>query len=69
MSYTTIDKNQIKNIFKQAILELLEERKDLLYDLFAEILEDFALVNAIKEGESEELVSREEVFEILEGEA
>ncbi len=68
MSSTAIDENQLKDIFKQALVELLEERKDLLYDLFAEIIEDFALVNAIKEGESEEPASREEVFKILAGE-
>ena len=62
-----VDEHRIKEIFKQAILELLQDRKDLLYDLFAEVLEDFALVNAIKEGESTESVKREEVFKILEG--
>ena len=32
-----------------------------------EVLEDIALVNAIKEGEKTELVSEEQIFEILEG--
>lgn len=67
MSYTSLDEAQVKELFKQAILELFEERRDLLYDLFAEVIEDFALVNAIKEGESTESVSRAEVFQILEG--
>ena len=62
-----IDEERIKAIFKQAIFELFQERKDLLYDLLAEVFEDFALVNAIKEGESTASVSREEVFKILEG--
>ena len=68
MLYTSIiDEERIKTIFKQAIFELFQERKDLLYDLLAEVFEDFALVNAIKEGESTESVSREDVFKILEG--
>lgn len=67
MSYTSLDEAQVKELFKQAILELFEERRDLLYDLFAEVIEDFALANAIKEGESTESVSRAEVFQILEG--
>jgi len=51
MSYTTLDETQIKDLFKQAFIELLQERKDLLYELVAEIVKDFALLRAIKEGE------------------
>jgi hypothetical protein len=67
MSSVTLDEKQIKDLFKQAVLELFQERRDLLYDLFAEVIEDLALANAIKEGESTETVSRAEVFRILEG--
>ena len=61
------DKNQLKEVFKQAFAELLQERRDLLYDVFTEVLEDIALANAIKEGEETEIASREQVFKILEG--
>ena len=54
------DENQLKEVFKQAFAELLQERRDLLYDVFSEVLEDIALVNAIKEGE---------VFQIVESES
>jgi spore coat polysaccharide biosynthesis protein SpsF (cytidylyltransferase family) len=67
MSSVTLDERRIKDLFKQAVLELFQERRDLLYDLFAEVIEDLALANAIKEGESTETVSRAEVFRILEG--
>jgi len=67
MSSVTLDEKQIKDLFKQAVLELFQERRDLLYDLFAEVIEDFALANEIKEGESTETVSRAEVLRILEG--
>jgi len=66
MAQQSLDEAKIKEILKQAILELFQEQRDLLYDLFAEVLEDLALVNAIKEGESSETVSRAEVFQILE---
>jgi hypothetical protein len=69
MNITSLDEKQLKELFKQAMTELLEERKDLFYDLFAEAIEDAALVNAIREGETSEQVSREAVFRILEGEA
>ena len=61
------DKNQLKEVFKQAFAELLQERRDLLYDVFTEVLEDIALANAIKEGEETKIVYREQVFKILEG--
>jgi spore coat polysaccharide biosynthesis protein SpsF (cytidylyltransferase family) len=64
---TTLEDERLKTIFKQAMLELVEERRDVLYDLFAEIIEDLALVQAIKEGADSEPVSREEIFEILAG--
>lgn len=67
MAYTTLDETQIKDLFKQAFEELLQERKDLLYELLAEIIEDFGLLRAIKEGEDTATVPREEVFQILEG--
>ena len=60
------DENQLKEVFKQAFAELLQERKDLLYDVFPEVLEDIALVNAIKQDENTETVGREEVFQISE---
>lgn len=69
MQQIIADKNQLKEVFKQAFAELLQEQRDLLYDVFTEVLEDIALVNAIKEGEETEMVSRKQVFEILESES
>lgn len=63
------DKNQLKEVFKQALAELLQERRDLLHDVFTEVLEDIAPANATKEGKETEIVSREQVFKILESES
>ena len=63
------DENQLKEVFKQAFAELLQERRDLLYDVFSEVLEDIALANAIKEGENTEIVGKDEVFQIVESES
>lgn len=68
MTTITMDDVHIKNLFKQAIIELLHERRDVFIDLFADV-EDIAMKNAIEEGMETELVSREAVFEILEGTA
>ena len=67
MSYTSFDESRIKELFKQSMLELLQEQREVFYDLFAAVIEDFAFTNAINEGQSTESVSREEVFQILDG--
>lgn len=68
MTTVTMDDVHIKNLFKQAIIELLHERRDVFIDLFADA-EDIAMKTAIEEGMETELVSREAVFDILEGTA
>lgn len=60
-----IDENQLKEILKVALVEVLEERSDLLRDVLAEIVEDVALGRAIREGEESQPISREEIFRIL----
>jgi hypothetical protein len=65
----SIEEHDIKDLVKQVILELLEERQDLFGELFAEAVEDLGLINAIKEGEATPDVSRSEVFSILDGAA
>ncbi|MCI0618800.1 hypothetical protein L0244_37980 [bacterium] len=69
MEQAVIDESRLKEIMKKALIEVFEERKNLFYELVAEVLEDMALANAIKEGEDEESVSRDEIFSILEGKA
>ena len=59
------DENKLKEVFKQAFAELLQERRDLLYDVFAKVLEDIGLANTIKEEENAEIVNRDRVFQIL----
>lgn len=63
----TLNEKQTKELIKQSILELFEERKDLLYNLFAEIIEDVILVQAISEGAQTDTVSRDEIFDVLGG--
>lgn len=57
---------QLKDALKLALIEVLEERSDLLRDVLAEVIEDVALVRAIQEGEASGAASRDEVFRALE---
>lgn len=66
MAHLTVEEERVKDLLKQAILEVFQERQDLVYDLFAEVFEDLALARAIKEGEATETVSQAEVLQVLE---
>ncbi|MBL8181880.1 MAG: hypothetical protein JNL64_09760 [Blastocatellia bacterium] len=41
----------LKAVFKSAIVEVVQERKDLVRDIFEEIIEDIAFSKAIAEGQ------------------
>ncbi len=67
MAEVPLDDARLKALFKTALTEVLEERKDLLRDVIEETLEDLALARAIDTGRRSEEVSRRDVFSILEG--
>jgi ribosomal protein S18 acetylase RimI-like enzyme len=62
-----LEEQQLKDIVKQALLEILEERQDLAEALFLEALEDWGLLQAIREGETSDTATREAVVDVLEG--
>ena len=66
---TQLDESKIKQIFKEALIEALEEKKDVFHELIAEAIEDIGLINAIREGQSTETINKQEIFDILEGQA
>lgn len=55
----------LKQVLKEALAETLREQRDLFHEVFAEVLEDFALSKAIREGQKTKIVSRDEVFRTL----
>ncbi|MBI2304123.1 MAG: hypothetical protein HYU86_05190 [Chloroflexi bacterium] len=62
-----INTNQLKELLKAALVEVLEEQRDLIHDIVEEAMEDVALARAIEAGKSTENVSRDEVFKLLQG--
>jgi hypothetical protein len=56
-----------KDLMKQALLELLQERRDLFTGLFEELIEDIGLANAMREVEDSEVVDEGEVLKALGG--
>lgn len=67
MTQVLVDDERLKALIKTALVEVLEERKDLLRDAIEETLEEIALARAIEEGRRTEDVSRGEVLSVLEG--
>jgi hypothetical protein len=63
---TLFDDRKIKDLFKQAIVEAIEEKKEVVHDLLVEVMEDIAMVRAIQDGEDSSPVSRDDIFQILE---
>ncbi len=67
MSKGPVDDAKLKDLFKAALVEVLEERRDLFRDLLEEALEDIGMRHAIEEGLRGRNVSRGDVFSILKG--
>ncbi|MBW4669041.1 MAG: hypothetical protein KME60_16850 [Cyanomargarita calcarea GSE-NOS-MK-12-04C] len=65
MTELNLDEDKIKQLFKTALVEVIQEQKEVFSDLLAEIIQDIALERAIKEGEDTAPVSREAIFKIL----
>ena len=67
MAQTNLTEDTLKKLFKEALAETLQEQRELLHEVFSEVLEDIALADAIREGQQTEKVTREEIFRVLEG--
>lgn len=63
---TVLDPRMLKQALKEALVETFHEERDFLYDVIADVLEDFALTEAIHEGRKSELVDRTDIFQLLE---
>ena len=61
----TADELQLKTVVKEAVWELVQEKREEFSDLFSEIIEDIALARAIQEGEASGPAGRNEVFALL----
>ena len=66
---TLIDDGKLKQLLKEALIEAIEEKKNVFYDLIVDAVEDIAIVRAIQEGENTETISKQEIFNILEDQA
>jgi len=66
---TLIDDGKLKQLLKEALIETIEEKRNVFHDLIVDAVEDIAILRAIQEEEHTETVSKQEIFNILEGQA
>ena len=64
-----ITEEKTKEILTEILIEMMQNKRELFYEIVIEALEDIGLANAITEGLNSEFVPEEEVFAILNGEA
>ncbi|RZM82961.1 hypothetical protein [Leptolyngbya iicbica] len=65
----TLDDDQTKELLKEVLIEMLQQRREVFYELVLEALEDVGLAQAIEEGEETEFVDESDIQAILRGEA
>jgi hypothetical protein len=65
MAMISLDEEQFKNLLKETLVELFEERQDLFSAIVAEAMEDIGLGHAIREGRKNDLVDKERIDAIL----
>jgi hypothetical protein len=65
MAAAELDKAALKGALKEALAETLQEQRDLLHDVFVEVLEEFAMAEAIRDGQQTRKVPRTAVSRSL----
>ena len=63
----TISDEKTKELLTEVVLELLKTKRNVLYDVVLEALEEVGLANAISEGRKDKFVSEDEIFSIIDG--
>jgi len=64
-----MDEGRLKQVFKEALVEMLEEKQNIFHEMIVDAMEDIALSRAIQEGQNTGTATKEEIFHVLEGRA
>ena len=63
-----MSKDELRAVMKDALIEALEERRDLVQQILVEAMEDAGLLNAMRQGEGSGYASRDELMKVLRAE-
>jgi hypothetical protein len=61
-----ISDEKTKELLEEVLIDLIKNRRELLYEVILEALEEVGLANAIIEGRKDEFIAEKEIFSILE---
>jgi len=56
---------KLRKSMEKTFYKILKENKEVLYDVFLEVIEDYAMIKAMKEGSNSKKVSKKKIYEIL----
>lgn len=57
-----INDEKMKDVMKEAIIEMIGEKRDLFYEIVLEAIEEAALANAITAGREDNFVSEDRIL-------
>jgi hypothetical protein len=67
MTSFSLADSQLKEVVKAALVEVLLEQREVFTEVLMEVMEEVGLAKAIDEGRDSEVVSRDAIFKILDG--
>jgi hypothetical protein len=63
----SLDDEKTKALLTEIMVDLIKNKREVLHEIMLEALEEVALANAITEGRTDDFVSEDEIFSILNG--
>ena len=65
----TLDDEKTKALLTEVLIEMLQQKREVFYDIVLDALEEVGLANAIAEGEESEFVDEADIRAILRSDA
>jgi len=61
----SISDEKLKGIIKEAIIEIIKEKRKIFYEIILEAIEEVGLANAIREGRKNKFVGEDRILKML----
>ena len=61
----TVNEKEMKELIKNALIEMMSENKKLFEEIFIEAIEEIGLANAITEGRKNNFVEEKRIMNLL----
>ncbi|MCK4223654.1 MAG: hypothetical protein KAX39_00645 [candidate division Zixibacteria bacterium] len=61
----SISDEKLKGIIKEAIIEIIKEKRKVFYEIILEAIEEVGLANAIREGRKNKFVGEDRILKML----